>query len=214
MSIKAALEILGYGPCYHMKTALTRPWQILFWIRAGRNQPSDWKRFYRRYRATIDWPSCEFYRELMEVYPDAMVLLNTREAEEWYDSVYKTIYRVQKMFPPWMRFFVAMQERLIWEGRFRGDFENREKAVRIYMDHHEEVKSLVPHNRLLVYDVKEGWEPLCRFLGVNVPENIPFPHLNETGDYLRYIRTVRFFGWLVPASCLALLAWLLVSLAW
>ena len=206
MSIKAALEILGYRPCYHMKTVLTRPWQILFWMKAGRNTPPDWIRFFRRYRATIDWPSCEYYKELMEAYPDAIVLLNTRNPGEWYDSTYKTIYRVQTMFPPWMRFFVTMQEKLIWKGRFNDQFEDREKAIKNYLDHHEEVMKHVPPGRLLVYDVKEGWGPLCRFLGVSIPD-IPFPHLNETRDYLRYIRIVRFFGWFIPAMLILMLAW-------
>jgi hypothetical protein len=191
MSVRHALEELGYGPCYHMKVALTRPWHIPFWLGAIDGKKVRWKRFFRKYRATVDWPACEFYRELMQEYPGAKVILNVRDAGEWYESSLRTIYRIQRYFPWWFpKIFVRMQEKLIWQGRFEGRFEDRKFAIGNFLMHVEEVKSYVPAEKLLVYDVKQGWGPLCAFLGVPEPDR-PFPHHHETDEYLRYIRRVK-----------------------
>ncbi len=188
LSIKAALEELGFGPCYHMKVALFRPWHILFWLRAIHKKKVNWKRFFRKYNSVVDWPACEFYKELSEIYPEALILLNVRDAETWYDSSLKTIYRIQKIWPSWYpRVLTRMQNELIFQGRFDGQFENRDKAIKNFKNHIQEVKQKIPEERLLVFDVKEGWEPLCKFLGVPVPENREFPHLNETSEYTKYI---------------------------
>ena len=191
LSIRHALEDLGYGPCYHMKAALTRPWHIPFWLRATDGKKVNWKRFFRNYRATIDWPACEFYKELMAEFPEAKVILNIRDAEEWYDSAYKTIYRLQTYFPWWFpKIFVLIQERLIFRKRFQGRFEERDFVINNYLGHIQEVKAYVPAEKLLVYEVTEGWEPLCRFLEVPVPDR-PFPHYHETRAYISYIRKVK-----------------------
>lgn len=205
LSIRYALEELGYGPCYHMKAALTRPWHIPFWLKAIDGKKVNWKRFFRKYSSTIDWPACEFYKELMEEFPDAKVILNIREPNEWYESALRTIYRIQSYFPWWFpKIFVKMQENLIWQGRFEGRFEEREFAINNFLRHAEEVKKHVPEDKLLVYDVNDGWEPLCKFLGVDMPQN-PFPHHHEQKEYLRYIRNVKIGAYFIGFLFLILL---------
>ena len=191
LSIKYALEQLGFGPCYHMKVALTRPWHIPFWIKATDRKNVNWKKFFRKYKATVDWPSSEFYKELMEVYPDAKIILNTRAPEVWYESSLKTIYRIQDLLPWWFpKYFFRMQEKLIWQGRFKGRFEDKLFAINNFISHIDEVKKHVPVDRLLVYDVSQGWEPLCNFLGVEPPKS-PFPHYHDTSAYLNYIKQLK-----------------------
>jgi hypothetical protein len=194
LSLKHALEELGFGPCYHMKTALTRPWHIPFWLNAERKSARQWRKFFRNYQATVDWPASEFYKELTEVWPEAKVILTYRDPESWYQSCLKTIYRMQNYFPWWFpKIFVKLQDKHIWQGRFQGRFEERDFAISNYLAHIEEVKKLVPPEKLLVYDVRQGWEPLCDFLNIPVPDQ-DFPHLHDTDAYLSYIRKVKVWA--------------------
>jgi hypothetical protein len=191
LSVKTAIEELGYGPCYHMKTALTRPWHIPFWIHAEKKTSKQWQRFFRNYNATVDWPASEFYKELMQAWPQAKVILTVRDPERWYESALKTIYRIQQDFPWWFpNFFFKLQEKHIWQGRFEGRFEDRDFAIQNFNQYIEEVKSYVPKENLLVFNVKDGWGPLCDYLNVPVPDK-PFPHLHDKDTYLKYIRTVK-----------------------
>ena len=83
-----------------------------------------------------------------------------------------------------------MQEKLIWQGRFKGRFENKQFAINNFTSHIDEVKKHVRADRLLVYDVNQGWEPLCNFLGVE-PPTTPFPHYHDTNAYLNYIKQLK-----------------------
>jgi hypothetical protein len=199
MSIKAALDQLGAGPCYHMKIALPRFYHLHFFMKAWKGKKVNWKRFYKGYKSAIDWPTCSFYKELMIEYPEAGILLNVRDPEKWYDSMKATIWAIQRAFPFWFPPIVRKIHReIIWKGNLHGVFEDREKTIKIYKAWVEEVKRTVPADRLLVYEVKEGWKPLCDFLGVPVPEGKPFPHINERKSFLRMIRLLKVLNWLVP----------------
>ena len=201
MSLRQALEVLGYAPCYHMQVTLTHYSHMKFWIRARRGEQVDYPRFFRRYRATVDWPACEFWRELTQAYPDAKVVLNVRDPEAWYDSMVETIRAIQPVFPWWLpRVVRQMHDDIIWNGRFKGEFENRERTVAAYRAHVEEVCAHVPPERLLVYDVAEGWGPLCRFLGRPVPEGMEFPRLNDRRFFRRVMLGLRVAEWAVPAA--------------
>ena len=195
-SLQAALQILGLNPCYHMTEVMSRPEHLDLWYDAARGKPVDWKRLFEGYQATVDWPGCTFYKELMNVYPEAKVLLSTRDPEKWYESCCQTIYGISHSFPmsllkyviPSMRRFTRMPDALIWKGTFKGRFEDKAFALDVFRRHLEEVKQYVPADRLLVYEVKEGWEPLCRFLGVPVPKDTPFPRLNDTAEFQNNVR--------------------------
>lgn len=187
LSLKIALEALGFTKCYHMQEAYAHPAHVKVWRAASRGASVDWDTLFRGYQATVDWPACTFYRELMRHYPDARVLLSTRDPEQWYTSASQTIYRAARTFPvTWVRHFVPgigpfirMVDEIIWDGTFQGRFADKPYTVGVFMRHNEEVRRTVPPERLLVYDVREGWEPLCRFLRVPVPRGKPFPHLND-----------------------------------
>jgi len=211
MSIKAALEKIGYGPCYHMKIALWRPHHLRFYLRAWRGNNVDWKRFYRNYNAVVDWPTCSFYKDLMLEYPDALILLNVREPGDWYDSMFKTIWAIQPAFPWWFpRSVRTIHNEIIWNGNLKGNFEVREKGIEAYKDWIEEVKKTVPSQRLLVYNVEEGWKPLCDFLGVPVPEGEPYPHINERKSFVRIIKLLKVLNWLVPVLILIVVGLILL----
>jgi len=211
MSLQKALEILGFRPCYHMQVALHRPHHLKFWIRAKAGEPVDFRKFFRKYQATVDWPACEFYKELLEVYPDAKVILNIRDPEKWYDSMHETIWSVQpilrRSFP---RAYYKVHEDIMWNSRFQGQFQDREKAIAIYKAHIEEVKKTVPPDKLLVYNVSEGWHPLCEFLKVNAPEGIPFPNINNRKSFNRFFRMIRILEWAVPVLLILALVLLCV----
>jgi len=220
MSLKVALEILGFGPCYHMTEVFEHPEHTGFWISAWRGEPADWDRILGEYEAAVDWPACTFYEELMERHPDAKVILSVRDPERWYESVRNTIYELSVVIPrhPIYRigyrlvsFFVFrgsgnvdLAGEIIWQGTFDGRFEDKDYAIEVFERHNEEVKRRVPGDRLLVYDVKAGWEPLCQFLGVEVPDE-PFPRTNDTAQMRRRLRVVKTISIAVPVT-LTLLA--------
>lgn len=195
MSLKAALEELGFDKCYHMREVLEHPRHVPTWIAAGEGRAVDWDKLFEGYQAIVDWPGCTFYQELMQRYPDAKVLLSVRDPEKWYASALNTIYRLHRTFPlplmakliPAMRRQFKMANLIIWDGTFHGRFTDKQHAIDVFNRHNEEVRRVVPPERLLVYDVKQGWEPLCRFLGVPVPQDKPFPHLNETAEFQQRI---------------------------
>jgi hypothetical protein len=195
LSLKTALEELGFVGCYHMTEVFAHPEHVAMWDAAGRGEPVDWDALFRGYRATVDWPSCNFYREFLERYPDAKVVLTVRDPERWYESARQTIYLVRSVFPRWltvivprMRRFMKMTDRVIWDGMFDGRFEDKSHAIEVFNRHVEEVRRNVPTDRLLVYEVKQGWGPLCAFLGVPEPEGKPFPHVNDTEEFQSHIR--------------------------
>ncbi len=197
-SLKAALEQLGFAPCYHMTEVFKHPSHARTWLAAANGEPVDWRSFLGDYPATLDYPASNFYKELMVAFPDAKVLLSVRNPDRWYESTLETIYRSARL-PDWLRLIpplrtlIEMPNRIIWEGTFHGRFEERAYAIDVYQRHIREVKAIVPTERLLVFDVKEGWEPLCRFLESPVPAG-PFPHLNDRERMLRMVQTAKGIG--------------------
>jgi hypothetical protein len=221
MSLKVALEELGFGPCYHMIELFGHPEHVPIWEAASQGKPVDWERLFSGYRATTDWPACTFYKELMERYPDAKMILTVRDPDRWYESTYNTIYGMRRMisspifrlaapFRPGLRPAALMNDRLIWEGTFGGSLEDRERAISVFERHNEEVKEHVPPDKLLVYEVKEGWQPLCEFLGVEVPKDKPFPHLNDTDTFRKMVRRRLTFALAAPLVVLSLVGLILL----
>jgi len=227
-SLKAALEELGFGPCYHMYEVFEHPEHADFWKAAWRGEAVDWDEVLGGYEATTDWPACTFYEQLMERYPDAKVLLSVRDPEQWYESTRNTIYALVRIGnrSPFTRLgfgllllfkFGAFNMRplqiteFIVERTFEGNFEDKHHAMEVFTRHNEEVKRRVPKERLLVHEVKEGWGPLCEFLGVEEPDK-PFPRLNDAAEIQRLILMLRVFSVTIPTT-LALLLVGIVALA-
>lgn len=184
-SLKLALEELGLGPCHHMFELFGNPERASLWEAAFRGEQVDWSALLEGFESTTDWPACTFYAQLMEAYPQAKVVLTVRDPEEWYRSVRSTIYGPSRdeTPPPDEEPVQRMIRNVLWEGTFGGEVEDKLRALAVYQRHIEEVRDTVPADRLLVFDVREGWEPLCRFLEVEVPDGKPFPHVNSTVEW-------------------------------
>lgn len=193
-SLKVALEMLGFGPCYHMQEINKHPEHITIWLDAILGDHVDWQTFLQPYQATLDWPACDHYATLMGIYPEAKVLLSVRDPSRWYDSLYETIYTLNKTFPEWARAVapkladqVDMTRQQIWQGKFNNRFEDRAYAIYVFQKHNETVQKIVPADRLLVVEVSQGWAPLCDFLDVPIPTDTPFPHVNDQAQFQRKI---------------------------
>jgi hypothetical protein len=194
LSLKAALELLGFGPCFHGRHVLDHPDRLPLWRAAAAGEPVDWGAVFAGYSSTVDWPGAAFWRPLATAFPAAKAILTVRDAESWYDSVYRTIFRMFGYGPPDARVaearrivpgldvFTAFHRQMIWDGFFAGRFADREYAMGVYEEHTAAVIREVPADRLLVIAPDAGWEPLCEFLRVPVPDE-PYPHLNDPGKF-------------------------------
>jgi hypothetical protein len=178
MSLKVALEQLGLGPCFHMIDVWANlPGSLKLWEAAGRGE-ADWETIFAGYNSTVDYPGCTYWRELIAEYPDAKVILSTRNADSWFESVSTTI------FGPFSRAAIAsIDAGGFFERSVLKDFDAQRMNDRAYMTDFFErwnaaVIAEVTPDRLLVFEAKQGWEPLCAFLGVPVPES-PYPRVNS-----------------------------------
>lgn len=178
MSLKLALEQLGFGPCYHMTEVFKNPQAPRWWIEAAEGRPA-WEKIFEGYAATVDWPNATFYAELADHYPQAKVILTERDPEAWFRSTQATIF-ADGAAPP-IPDFAEMNEKVI-RRLFDGRMHDHDHVIGVYLRHNAEVRRRIPAERLLVYDVAEGWEPLCRFLGVDVPQ-APMPKVNSTEEF-------------------------------
>ncbi|EFC81040.1 sulfotransferase family protein [Parafrankia sp. EUN1f] len=189
LSLQAALERLGCGPCHHMDEVLSHRETVPDWIDAAERGTADWDALFRGYRSTVDWPGAFFWRQLAAHHSSSRVILTVRDPEKWYDSVANTLFKAAGSAPPSgvavnpeaMR-VMTMMNLIVWDGVFKGRFADRDHALRIFAEHSEAVRREIPADRLLVFDVAEGWGPLCDFLGVPVPAE-EFPRLNDRTAY-------------------------------
>ncbi|HXZ67991.1 MAG TPA: sulfotransferase [Alphaproteobacteria bacterium] len=181
-SLKLALEQLLGGRCYHMSEAFSDPANPPLWLDAARGKP-NWDRIFRDYVACVDYPACGFWRELSAYYPKAKVLLSVRDPDKWFESTRETILseetrRLTDQLPDKEFFDVTVNKDFI------GHFGDRAFMTDYFRRHVETVKQAIPKERLLVYEVGEGWEPLCKFLGMPVPKT-PFPQVNAREEFAR-----------------------------
>lgn len=186
LSLKVALEMLGFSPCYHMLEVLEHPAHIPVWMSAAQGERVDWEEVFGKYQAAVDWPTAYFWRDLAERYPVAKVILTVRDPEQWYDSVFNTIYRSLSASgdeeDPTRQAQRSMARTVVLDRIFGGKFDERAHAIGVYQRHVGEVKRTIPPDRLLVYDVAEGWKPLCSFLDRPVPTDT-FPRVNTTAEF-------------------------------
>lgn len=179
LSTKLALEQLGFSPCHHMVEVFMNPAQVQLFIDAGNGKP-EWDAIFGGYEAMVDHPGCAYSRELAAHYPEAKVLHTVRDPDKWFDSTQATIFNPERPAPPEgtpMRVF--FDQLYAWYG---GDMHDRGFMTDFFRRHTERVIASVPPERLLVFDVKEGWDPLCAFLGVDVPAT-PYPRENSTQEF-------------------------------
>ena len=177
-SLKLALEQLGFGPCCHMSVVFGAPDLWRKWVEVYRGQRPDWDDLFRDFRSTVDVPGNQFYRQLAAHFPAAKVILTHRDSQSWFRSMQETLLSAA------VRRHVGDSpvSALIQEmGLHTSDPRTLDPGHMIdwYERHNEDVIAAIPADRLLVYRVSDGWEPLCRFLGVAVPRTT-FPHVNST----------------------------------
>lgn len=200
MSLKVALERLGFGPCYHGMESLRRNRDGDRWLaafEAGGNV--DWSEIFDGYRSALDWPTIFFWEQLTTAYPDAKVVLTVRDLESWWHShvrMFEVGSEVVEEFTDDQRQwavdsgFARMQAALgtIPSAFFDDRLSDKEHCQRVFEEHVARVREAMPKDRLLVYEVQEGWEPLCQFLEVDVPDE-PFPRVNVGENLVVNIRT-------------------------
>ena len=182
LSLKLALERLLGAPCYHMSEVFAHPEHVALWHAAARDEPVDWRALFAGYSAAVDWPVGSFWPEVSAAFPDALILLSTRSAESWWKSASATIFkastRPEVLDSDWGRMWMELAQR-----RFTPRLADRAAAIAAYERHNAEVRARAPQPRLLEWTVRDGWGPLCRALGVPVPDE-PFPHANSTEEFL------------------------------
>jgi len=178
-SLKTALELLGFAPCHHMIEVFMHPESVPLWVEAGKGR-ADWNAIYAGYAATVDYPGAGFWRELAQAYPDAKILHTVRDPDRWFESTQETIFAPNTFAtdPPeaFKPFFETVTRGI------RDHIHDRDFMLAHFKRHTDEVLAAIPRERLLVYRVSEGWEPLCKFLGVPVP-GTPFPTENTREEF-------------------------------
>lgn len=206
LSTKHALEQLGFGPCYHMEEVIQRPSHVRAWLDVADGRPVDWERLFADFDSCVDFPASVVWEDLCAAFPDAKVLHTVRDPARWYDSTAQTIANSPDLVPGWLRRLIPpvdrsfrVSERLVWDRLFDGRFDDRDHALAVHGRWTAHVTATVPADRLLVFDVADGWQPLCEFLDVAVPST-PFPRVNDREMMLRRFRAIRILSRAVPAT--------------
>ena len=185
LSLKQALETLGFDMCYHMIEVGRHPRHVQLWRAAWRGEPV-WDELFEGYQAAVDWPVAAFWPKLMDYYPESKILLSVRDAEGWYKSAKNTIFG--SMSAPLasddeqVLQRVLMAKEIIVDGTFDGDLDDKENCIAVYAANTARAKAEVPADRLIVFEAAQGWAPLCAALDCPVPD-VPYPKVNTTGEF-------------------------------
>jgi len=212
--MQAALNQLGY-PCYHMQVVARNSGHLQVWDDlVSERAAMDWQTFFREYEATVDAPACFYFEELVQEFPKAKIILTVRDAGRWYESMMTLVHLSNRVRPlgyiiPKLGRYLNLTFDIL--DKFLPGYETHDKGklIQTFDEHNAAVKRLVPKDRLLIFQVEDGWEPLCTFLGCEIPQDIPFPHLNA-GDATLKTKMHEIFlvnkvlGSLIAASILLL----------
>lgn len=237
--MQLALNILGY-PCYHGLSLFANLRDCDMWNEAldakycakgARFSRQDWDQLLGNYSAVTDLPVVAFSEDLIEAYPEAKVILVERDIEKWYQSFDEGI--IVNVWSPLLRFIAQLDSRFMgrlastsnrWTAGWMDSHslrEMQEKARPTYRQHYALVESITASERLLRFNLADGWEPLCQFLGKPVPE-VQFPRVNESAALQEKIGLIARRGatnalrssakFLLPVLVLGVAAWLLTLL--
>jgi hypothetical protein len=182
-SLQTALTMLGLGPCHHMVEVFEHPESMALWIEAGAGRP-DWDAIFAGYRSMVDYPGAAYWRQLADYYPDAKVLHSVRDPDRWFESTQATIFApnggvdraLSEPDNPMAPFFRS------FAGAFAEHVHDRVAMTDYFRRHTEEVKATIAPERLLIYEVGSGWDPLCKFFKVPVPVE-PYPSENSRAEF-------------------------------
>jgi hypothetical protein len=182
MSLKAGLERLGLGPCYHMFEVYEAGHEAV-WTEVINDGPADWLAMFRGYKSVVDWPSCSYWKQIWATYPNARIVLARRDADAWFSSMEQTIFQALRAHSDdeSLNRWRVQTRTLIFEETFGNDL-SRAHCIDVLRAHETDVIASVPQHQLLVYEMGDGWEPLCAFLDLPVPDD-PFPHSNTTAEF-------------------------------
>ena len=186
MSMKEGLGVLGLGPCHHMLEVMENPLQLAHWkaIRAG--EPVNWSEVFESYNSQVDWPGAHVWHETSIAFPDARIIHTERPEDDWWASFNGTIgkffasYKEMDLPPYVFDLFDTMND-LVIKQTF-DDFTDRDSSISAYRLNNEKVRDTIPAERLLVFNVADGWEPLCHFLELPVPDSA-FPHRHPKREF-------------------------------
>jgi hypothetical protein len=186
LSLKMALEKLGFDKCYHMMEVQLNPEHVQVWRDLAKGIQPDWHKLFEGYQASVDWPSCNFWREQMQAFPEAKVLLSHRDPDKWYASVMNTIWLASqanaKRDDPAAKAGSGLAYEVIWDAIFDRRMDDKAHVIERYLAHNQQVIDEVPPEQLLVYEPGDGWAPICEFLDVPVPEE-DYPRVNTTEEF-------------------------------
>ena len=201
-SLKLALEELGFGKCFHMYDLIeVSPEKVVYFEKAEKGENVNWDELFEGYHSAVDFPVIRYYKQVMAAYPDAKIIHTTREAESWYRSFSATILWASR---PSVGRILKMMIRMPFSSKVRKklrvfkyngamiskiigkDLKDKQAAIAAFNRHNEEVLATVSRDRMLIYDVKNGWEPLCRFLNVPIPST-SFPKTNTTEEFVKNV---------------------------
>ncbi|WP_119394778.1 sulfotransferase family protein [Salinibius halmophilus] len=203
LSVKTALEHLGYGDCYHMVDVYKHQGHAQNWRKALAGETVDWHTMLADYQSIVDFPGCIFFEQLMQAFPEAKVVLTERDADSWYESAFKTILTIKPSLAEMLLMTLKatyskksrnqiqvgmMHKALVKDHLFDGRVEDAEFVKEVYRNHVAHVKATVPSERLISFKVQDGWQPLCDGLSVPVP-NIEFPRSNAKESFHEKLRT-------------------------
>ncbi|RAZ72693.1 sulfotransferase family protein [Mesorhizobium atlanticum] len=177
-SMREALTMLGFGPCHHMSEVMGHAKQKRLWRALARGEAPDWAQLFAGYKSCVDWPSAFYWRELIEAYPQARVILTWRSPESWWESFERTILPAIVGSKDQESLGIALVANQVFGGRP----QDRAHAIAVYRDNVEAVLNTVPSERLLVHKLGDGWAPLCSHLGVPVPDE-PYPARNSSQEF-------------------------------
>ncbi len=183
-SLKAALEQLLGGRCYHMVEVFARPDDVPVWQEAVDGGEPDWEQLFAEYEATVDWPASAFWGQLTMAFPEAFVLLSERSSPEtWWHSADRTVLQAFRRpgGGPGSAAWDKMAQGLVtnWLGEH---WDDQALAMAAYERHNAQVRATVPADRLIEWQPGDDWGPLCAALDLPIPDE-PFPHRNTTKEF-------------------------------
>jgi hypothetical protein len=188
-SLKAALERLGFGPCHHMSEVINDPEQVTLWAEVAGGRP-DFERIFAGFRSAVDFPVSAYWQDVFAVMPNAKVILSDRDPEDWYGSFSQTILPLildKAAWPDTRRAWFEMIDKVII-GKAMGGRADREGILAAYRANAEAARALEAEGRALVFRSRDGWAPLCDFLGVAVPDE-PYPKTNPRAEFFAAVKS-------------------------
>ncbi len=203
-SLKLALEILGYGKCYHMIELYQNPEGVIYFNDAEKGKAVNWNELFDGYNSAVDYPVARYYKQITKFYPEAKVIHTLRDPDSWFESAAATIFRASNPFSlkilklavhlPFSsnarkRIPVLLYNKKLAKLEFGNNLKNKEKVLKRYNDHYKEVLRVVPKDKLLLFEASSGWDPLCRFLNVPVPE-VPYPRSNSREEFYKRVEII------------------------